>query len=104
MLLPVLPPERTGQVVLLACDDDAVRAAAQALGVDTDDPAAEFGRLVEAKFRIAGDASPDDIRRQTSRFRTREHEPDAIPPFFGAACALVLAASRMTTDGDMHAV
>jgi len=103
VLLPVLPPERTGQVVLLACDDGVVRDAAHALGFDGDDPAAEFGRLVEAKFRIARDGSPDTIRRPTTLF-FREREPDAIAPFFGACCAFVLAASRMTTDADAHAV
>lgn len=104
VLLPVLPPERTGQVALLACDDGAVHAAADALGFDGDDPAAEFGQLVERKFHIAHHGSPDDIRRQTIRFRMGEHTPDAIPPFFGACCAMVLAASRMTTDAHTHAV
>ncbi len=103
-LLPVLPTERTGQAVLLACDDGAVRAAAQTLDVQAADPGAEFGTLVETKFRIARDGSPDSIRRQTRSFRVLAQEPDAIPPFFGAACALVLAASRMTTDDAAHTV
>jgi len=104
VLLPRLPAERHGQVVLLACDDQAIHAAASALDSTSADPAAEFGRLVEARFRIARDGSPDNIRGPTVRFRTRAHDVGEVPPFFGACCAFVLAASRMTTDGAAHAV
>jgi hypothetical protein len=104
VLLPELPKERHGQVVLLACDDEAVDAAATALDVSSSDPAVEFGRLVEVQFHIARDGSPDNIRRTTARFRARPRNPGDVAPFFGACCAFVLAASRMTTDGAVHAV
>lgn len=104
VLWPELPAVQHGQVVLLACDDEALHAAAAVLGVSSADPGAEFGRLVEARFHIARDGSPDNIRRAAVRFRTRPHESADVAPFFGACCAFVLAASRMTTDGAAHAV
>ncbi len=104
VLLPKLPTERRGQVVLLVCDDEAIHAAASALGSTAVDPAVEFGRLTEARFRIARDGTPDNIRRQAARFRAHAHDPAEVPPFLGACCAFVLAASRMTTDGAVHAV
>ncbi|HXN39371.1 MAG TPA: hypothetical protein VN892_15130 [Solirubrobacteraceae bacterium] len=102
VLLPRLSAERWGQVALLCCDDEAVHAAANGLGSAANEPAAEFGRLVEARFHIGHDGSPDRIRRDTVRFRTGEHDRDEVPPFFGACCAFVLAASRMTSDGALH--
>jgi hypothetical protein len=90
-------------VVLLSCDDEAVGLAAAALEFDVDDPAADFGRRVEARFRIARDGSPDAVRRETARFRARPAEPSTVPPFFGVCCALVLAASRMTSDEGTRA-
>jgi hypothetical protein len=104
VLLPQLPDERKGQVVLLACDDGAVRAAATALGVGAEDPTTEFGGVVEARFNIGRDGSPESLRRPATQFRRRDRDPDAVAPFFGACCAFVLAASRMTTDGGTHAV
>lgn len=104
VLLPKLPAERRGHVVLLACDDTAIHTAAIALGSALGDPAAAFGRVVEARFRIARDGSPDKIRRPTVRFRTSARNPTELPPFLGACCAFVLAASRMTTDQTAHAV
>ena len=104
VLLPELPAERHGQVVLLACDDEAVQAAAAALELDGADPAAEFGRIVEARFHVARDASPDKLRKAVARWRAHPAHPGDVAPFFGACCAFVLAASRMTTDGAVHAV
>lgn len=103
VLLPKLPPERHGQVVLLACDDEAMHSAATALDDASPDPAADFGRVVETCFRIARNGSPDNIRRQAVRFRTSANRSAEVPPFFGACCAFVLAASRMTTDDVAHA-
>jgi hypothetical protein len=101
VLLPRLPGDRHGHLVLLACDDETINRAAAALGNTSPDPASEFGRLVEARFHIARDGSPDNIRRPTVQFRNGAQAD--VPPFLGACCAFVLAASRMTTNAAAHA-
>src|ERR1700683_18586 len=63
VLLPRLSAERWGQVALLCCDDEAVHAAANGLGSAANEPAAEFGRLVEGRFHIGPHGSPARVRR-----------------------------------------
>lgn len=96
-LLDVLLPVQAepGTPVLLACDDETIRTAADRIGADAADPSRRFAADVALAFdvgRIAGwKRVVADGWRAGSRPRPR-------PPFFPVLCLWVLAASRMAPD------
>jgi hypothetical protein len=101
-LLDVLLPVgvNTGRPVLLACDDEAVRAAANHLGARTLDPAHAFIDCLQGAQPITatkGFAAALRAGAQFARAPRPRHDP---PPQFAALCACVLAASRMDYTGE----
>jgi hypothetical protein len=63
VLLPQLPEDQRGAPVLLACDDEAVSAAAEALGLTEADAVQKFGRCVELRYALAATGSVEGVRR-----------------------------------------
>jgi hypothetical protein len=96
VLLPQLPEDQHGAPVLLACDEEAVSAAAEALGLTGADAVQKFGGCVELRYALAATGSVDRVRRDAVQFRGRADGAREIPPFFAVCAVMALAASRMT--------
>ncbi len=98
-LLEELLPIQLAAPVLLACDDETVRAAGQRLGLS---PALALESLlaaVKAAHHVVNHTGLGDLSRASGRFRIASC-PRGTPPFFAVLCVVVLAASRMCPDGD----
>ncbi len=96
VLLPQLPEDQRGTPVLLACDEEAVSAAAEALGLTGADAVQRFGQCVELRYSLAATGSVERVRRNAVEFRGRADRAREIPPFFRVCAVMALAASRMT--------
>lgn len=94
VLLPVLPDDRVGDPVLLACDDEAVRVAGQALGLD---PSAAAPSLAQSVRYSIGLQEGDGIRGVLDlQYRwSLNPRPRPRPDFLAPLALFVLAASRM---------
>jgi hypothetical protein len=92
-LLPV--QEKRDVPVLLACDDETLRAVAERLGLDALDAADTFAQDVKVAFNVG--------LLNGFKYAVRESfdsapRPRPIPQFFALLCLWVLAASRMGAD------
>jgi hypothetical protein len=100
VLFPTLLPlqEQAGTPVLLGCDDETIRAAADRLGFECADPSMQFGRDVGVAFQVGKNSG---WRRVVAGNWEKAPRPRPLPPFFPVLCLWVLAATRMAPD-DKH--
>lgn len=84
-----------GVPVLLACDDETVRAAAEAAGFDLPDPSRAFALDVAIAFQVTAGAG---WKRVVAGSWAIAAKPRPRPPFFPVLCLWALAASRMRHD------
>lgn len=94
VLLPELPAERANMPVLLACDDEAVRRAADVMEVQSTDPDRDLGLVVRLAVRANEGQGIRGVLDLKIRWDNRPR-PRPGPDFFAVLCLAVLAASRM---------
>lgn len=92
-LLPLQPDPNLA--VLLACDDETVRAVGTQLGVEPSKAAAEFASDVKTFFEIGLRAG---FKYAVKEDFEKAPRPRPVPDFFSLLCLWVLAASRMGAD------
>lgn len=86
-----------GDGVLLACDDETLRSAAAAVGVEAAAAADRFAADVRTHFAVGQIAGFGGARRPLHEFSNAAGER-GTPPFLSLLCLCVLAASRMAPD------
>jgi hypothetical protein len=94
-LLPLAP--EPGDGVLLACDDEALRAVAAQLDMNSDRAATQLAMDVRVHFGVGQIAGFNGIRGATSAF-SQGPTPRDTPRFLALICLCVVAASRMAPD------
>ena len=101
VLLPILPEDRRGTPVLLACDEGRVAAAGATLGLTPAESVRKLGAVVEQRYRLATDGTTDGVRRSAVQFNNSADRAHLVPPFLPVCAVMVLAASTMTAAEGM---
>lgn len=102
-LLRTLLPEQgdAATAVLLACDDQAVAAAAARLSISADKATGALIAAVRDEYQITTARGLTAVNAQITRHLKLGH-PRPVPPFLAALCVTVLAASRMNRDERLN--
>lgn len=101
LLLDVLLPLRDepGIPVVLACDDEALRAAARRGGLDPETAADQLSLAVRREASVDAGSGLNGLYALSYRFHMDRRRPRPTPAFLAPLCLCVLAATRMA-PGD----
>jgi hypothetical protein len=96
LLEELLPVQDEADVpVVLACDDETLRAVGERLGYDADEAATAFAQSVKVSFEVG---LLNGFKYAVREPFDNQPRPRPLPEFFALLCLWVLAASRMGAD------
>lgn len=96
LLQELLPnQEQSGVPVVLACDDETLRAVGERLGYGSMDSASAFAQDVKIAFEVG---HINGFKYSVREEFDKRPRPRPLPEFFSLLCLWVLAASRMGAD------
>ena len=93
----LLPPGKGSESVVLACDDEILRAGGLALGIAQELAVADLTNSLRRTLKVDSINGVRNLMALGHNFQ-RLARPRPVPHFFSALCLFVLAASRMAPD------